>query len=236
MEPHLDIDAHFKRHERFLVIPCVCKREQGVRARPQLPAADEALWVRRTATPDPTWGNRAGPGGCVKALWMNSRRWGMFTWRSMDSPWERRRRSSSARVTAVAVAVGCSAGSRTSVWRKRRRDRTTAPSSIRTSALPAACASTVAQWTPLPMTEDDKAHGGTAQVYRLWRVRDRLRIGCDRDGAGLGRGVVPCSLGYDGMGRDASAESGSEEVILGQTVDPGDRAWITTNAPSPPVR
>ncbi len=27
MEPHLDIDAHFQRHERFLVIPCVCKRE-----------------------------------------------------------------------------------------------------------------------------------------------------------------------------------------------------------------
>lgn len=28
MESHLDIDAHFQRHERFLVIPCVCKREQ----------------------------------------------------------------------------------------------------------------------------------------------------------------------------------------------------------------
>lgn len=28
MEPHLDIDAHFKRHERFVVIPCVCKRER----------------------------------------------------------------------------------------------------------------------------------------------------------------------------------------------------------------
>ena len=28
IEPHLDIDAHFQRHERFLVIPCVCKREQ----------------------------------------------------------------------------------------------------------------------------------------------------------------------------------------------------------------
>lgn len=27
MEPHLDIDAHLKRHERFLVIDCVCKRE-----------------------------------------------------------------------------------------------------------------------------------------------------------------------------------------------------------------
>ena len=28
MESHLDIDAHFQRHERFLVIPCVCKRER----------------------------------------------------------------------------------------------------------------------------------------------------------------------------------------------------------------
>lgn len=28
METHLDIDAHFKRHTRFLVIPCVCKRER----------------------------------------------------------------------------------------------------------------------------------------------------------------------------------------------------------------
>jgi electron transport complex protein RnfB len=26
-ESHLDIDAHFQRHERFLVIDCVCKRE-----------------------------------------------------------------------------------------------------------------------------------------------------------------------------------------------------------------
>ena len=29
-EPHIDIDAHFQRHERFLVIPCVCKREREV--------------------------------------------------------------------------------------------------------------------------------------------------------------------------------------------------------------
>ena len=29
MEPHLDIDAHFQRHERFLVIDCVCKREKA---------------------------------------------------------------------------------------------------------------------------------------------------------------------------------------------------------------
>ncbi|MBK9088150.1 MAG: 4Fe-4S binding protein [Holophagales bacterium] len=29
-EPHIDIDAHLQRHERFLVIPCVCKREREV--------------------------------------------------------------------------------------------------------------------------------------------------------------------------------------------------------------
>jgi electron transport complex protein RnfB len=29
-EPHIDIDAHFQRHERFLVIPCVCKREREI--------------------------------------------------------------------------------------------------------------------------------------------------------------------------------------------------------------
>lgn len=28
-EPHNDIDAHFQRHERFLVIDCVCKKEQA---------------------------------------------------------------------------------------------------------------------------------------------------------------------------------------------------------------
>ncbi len=28
-EPHNDIDAHFRRHERFLVIDCVCKREKA---------------------------------------------------------------------------------------------------------------------------------------------------------------------------------------------------------------
>jgi len=28
-EPHLDIDAHFRRHERFLVIECVCKKEKA---------------------------------------------------------------------------------------------------------------------------------------------------------------------------------------------------------------
>jgi Pyruvate/2-oxoacid:ferredoxin oxidoreductase delta subunit len=33
MEPHLDIDAHFQRHERFVVIPCVCKRERELQGR-----------------------------------------------------------------------------------------------------------------------------------------------------------------------------------------------------------
>jgi ferredoxin len=30
MEPHLDIDAHFERHDRFLVLDCVCKREMDL--------------------------------------------------------------------------------------------------------------------------------------------------------------------------------------------------------------
>ncbi|MCK7517088.1 MAG: hypothetical protein MZV64_04900 [Ignavibacteriales bacterium] len=38
-EPHNDIDAHFQRHDRFLVIDCVCKREKVAAARPQLRAA-----------------------------------------------------------------------------------------------------------------------------------------------------------------------------------------------------
>jgi len=27
-EPHNDIDAHFQRHDRFLVMDCVCKRQK----------------------------------------------------------------------------------------------------------------------------------------------------------------------------------------------------------------
>ena len=33
-EPQIDIDAHFQRHERFLVIPCVCKREVEILGHP----------------------------------------------------------------------------------------------------------------------------------------------------------------------------------------------------------
>ncbi len=29
LEPHNDIDAHFKRHDRFLVLDCVCKKEKA---------------------------------------------------------------------------------------------------------------------------------------------------------------------------------------------------------------
>ena len=103
MEPHLDIDAHFKRHERFLVIPCVCKREQEVLQGHRLQDAHEALRLCRTAASDPAWGNRARPGGGVTSSLMSSSRWGTFTWRSMDSPWERRLLSSSARVTAAVL-------------------------------------------------------------------------------------------------------------------------------------
>ena len=68
MEPHLDIDAHFKRHERFLVIDCVCKREKELLARPQLQDAHEALWIRRTAAADPARGKRADREEATKLL------------------------------------------------------------------------------------------------------------------------------------------------------------------------
>ena len=66
-EPHLDIDAHFQRHERFLVIPCVCKREMELPARAQLPEADEAMRLRRAAAADPARRDRARPGGGLDA-------------------------------------------------------------------------------------------------------------------------------------------------------------------------
>ena len=59
MEPHLDIDAHFKRHERFVVIPCVCKREQELLHGHSCEHADEALRFCRSSTPDATFGKRA---------------------------------------------------------------------------------------------------------------------------------------------------------------------------------
>ena len=66
-EPHLDIDAHFQRHERFLVIPCVCKREMEVLPRAQLPEVDEAMRLRRPAAADPARRDRARQGGGIEA-------------------------------------------------------------------------------------------------------------------------------------------------------------------------
>ena len=67
MEPHLDIDAHFQRHERFLVIPCVCKREKELLHGHSCEQADEAMRLRRTAAADPARRERARPGGGVEA-------------------------------------------------------------------------------------------------------------------------------------------------------------------------
>ena len=67
-EPHNDIDAHFQRYDRFLVIDCVCKKEQVACSRPQLRFAHQALWLRRHAADGPAVGKRAPPGGGDEAL------------------------------------------------------------------------------------------------------------------------------------------------------------------------
>ena len=55
-EPHLDIDAHWERHERFLVVNCMCRAE-GAGARKPLRCPRQALRVYRPAADDPAGGH-----------------------------------------------------------------------------------------------------------------------------------------------------------------------------------
>ena len=43
-EPHNDIEAHFQRHERFLVIDCVCKKEKAALHGHSCELPIQALW------------------------------------------------------------------------------------------------------------------------------------------------------------------------------------------------
>ena len=67
MEPHHDVDAHFKRHERFLVIPCVCKRERELQYGHSCEKPMKRCGFVGTAAADPARRKRAGPGGGVEA-------------------------------------------------------------------------------------------------------------------------------------------------------------------------
>ena len=148
-EPHNDIDAHFARHERFLVIPCVCKREMEllhghscrkpmkrcgfVGIPPQTPFGETVLGREEASNSSGSWSGRV-----------------TSTSRSTGSPWARILRSSSARATAATAAAACSPAEGSPVRAKGRRSRTTAPSSTRSRAPPAARASGAARWTPSP--------------------------------------------------------------------------------------
>ena len=143
MEPHLDIEAHFKRQERFLVIDCVCKREQEVLGNhdckmpmkrcdfvglpPQTPLGetvldrDEALKL---------FGELEQMGHVHLAFYG-------FTM-GAEAP------QFVGTCNCCGDCCGFSAGPRTSVCRKRHSDRTTGPSLIQKNVFPAACASNAA--------------------------------------------------------------------------------------------
>ena len=132
-EPHLDIDAHFQRHERFLVIPCVCKREMevlhGQSCRkpmkrcgfvglpPQTPLGETVL-DREEASKllDEAREDGARPPRVLRLHHVRGER-----------------RSSSARATAAPAAAGSSTARSWPAWTRRRApaSRTTAPSSTR---------------------------------------------------------------------------------------------------------
>ena len=59
MEPHLDIDAHFQRHERFVVLPCVCKREMELLHGHSCKMPMKRCGFVGRSTPDATFGKRA---------------------------------------------------------------------------------------------------------------------------------------------------------------------------------
>ena len=107
MEPHLDIDAHFARHERFIVIDCVCKREQEL-----LGQCDCPMPMKRcgfVGLPPQTRCRKTYSAEKRRISYcVNSRKWGMSTSQYMDSPWEPRPLSSSARAIAAIVAAGLS--------------------------------------------------------------------------------------------------------------------------------
>ena len=147
-EPHLDIDAHFQRHERFLVIPCVCKREMEildghscklpmkrcgfVGLPPQTPLGETVLGREEASK---LLDELAQMGHVHLAFYG-------FTM-SAESP----------QFVGTCNCCSCCCGILLGSTHRRDgevgpRNRTTAPSSIRKSVFPAARASSVARWTP----------------------------------------------------------------------------------------
>ncbi len=148
-EPHLDIDAHFERHERFLVIDCVCRREAEI-----LKGHSCEKPMKRCGfvglPPQTPLGETVLDREEASKLLTSSASRVTSTSPSTASPCSPTRRSSSAPATAAPAVARSSTARRSPVWRKDPRNRTTAPSLIRKRALPAARASSAAQSTPSP--------------------------------------------------------------------------------------
>ena len=228
-EPHLDIDAHFQRHERFLVIPCVCKREMEllhghscrkpmkrcgfVGLPPQTPLGETVL-DREEAS----------------KLLGQAREDGARPPRVLRLHHERGLAAVRRHVQLLLLLLRDlprpEAGRRA---RRARRNRTTAPSSIPTPCT--ACGACILRCPVDAISEGPSAcppaalaAGRQAAGHRQrTSVVDRDKcigcgvcvIGCaarrDRDGAGLRGGVVPRPVEHGGVGGDAPGASGRAE-------------------------
>ena len=222
-EPHLDIDAHFARHERFLVIPCVCKREVEV-----LGHAGCRKPMQRCGfvglPPQTPLGETVLDRAQAKALFAKLEKQGhvhlafygftMFA----DSP------QFMGTCNCCSCCCGVMHGPRLASLDVSHQGPQ--KSNYRAVVDPdpcTACGACILR-CPVDAISEDPTHpkpdavrvqrAGEApdacarcghrrpgQVHRLWRVRDRLHGGRDRDGAGVRGGVVPRAREHGASGK-----------------------------------
>ena len=218
-EPHIDIDAHFQRHERFLVIPCVCKREREVLEDsscgkpmkrcgfvglpPQTPLGETVLG-REEASKLLT---ELDEQGHVHLAFYG---FTMFA----EAP------QFMGTCNCCSCCCGVLHGPKLAGLEYQQGPQR---SNYRAVIDPEACIAcgVCQERCPVDAISDITEPGPTegksrvdaGQVHRVRRVRDRVRVGRDRDGAGLRGGVVPRADQHGGVGGDAPEEPGRGEVM-----------------------
>ena len=230
-EPHLDIDAHFARHERFLVLPCVCKREMellhGESCRkpmkrcgfvglpPQTPLGETVL-DREEAS---KLLDRLEKQGHVHLAFYGftmsaespqfvgtcnccSCCCGVFHGQKLAGVAEGPQRSNYRAVVDAGPLHGLRRLHQAVPGGRHLRG----PEALAHGASLCGCGVGARQ-----------VGGGPGQVHRLRRLRDRVPHRCHRDGAGLRGGVVPRPVEHGRVGRDAPGVSGRAEVTRRQT-------------------
>jgi len=139
-EPHNDIDAHFQRHDRFLVIDCVCKREKVYAHGKSCALPNKRCGFVGMPPAVPFSENVISRDEAVK-LWNELDAMGRWSSRgSTASPWGPRSPSSSAAATAAAAAAPSSMRPGWPPWRRRSSARTTGSSRTPRPARPVASA------------------------------------------------------------------------------------------------